>query len=107
MGEQWERKRKRACQNDERPQPLIAYADFTDYKRIIEDENNWHVFEPFFRRKTSVQESLQRLHPIRVCTMHARFITQDDELYLLAETQRLSRAMDQSGSPEGRATQAD
>ena len=94
IGQKWRQKRARARDNGEAPQPLIAYADFTDYEPIVVSKTNWkEVFAPFFRRKTSVQESLRRLYPIRVCTMHARFITQDDELFLLAETQRLFRAM--------------
>ena len=95
ISQKWRERRATARDNgEEAPQPLIAYADFTDYEPIIVSKTNWkEVFAPFFRRKTSVQESLRRLYPIRVCTMHARFITQDDELYLLAETQRLLRAM--------------
>ena len=105
---QWEDKRNTARTKGEPLQPPIAYADFTDYERIIVNKANWRdVFVQFFQRITSVQESLQRLYPIRVCTMHGRFITQDDELYLLAETQRLSRAMDQSGSPDSGTTQDD
>ena len=97
----WKEKQSIGRDKGERPRPLIAYADFTDYELIIVNKNNWPVFRRFFQRKTSLQESLQRLYPIRVCTMHARFITQEDELYLLAETQRLSLAMDQSEALEG------
>ena len=105
---EWKYKQKTARDKGEPPQPLIEYADFTDYQRIIENKNNWNdVFLRFFLRKTSVQESLQRLYPIRVCTMHARFITQDDELYLWAETRRLSLAMEQSKRPEEREEQHD
>ena len=99
--EKWKDKQSIALDKGERPRPLIAYADFTDYERIILNKQNWPVFAPFFRRQTSVQESLQRLYPIRICTMHARFITQDDELYLRAETQRLSLAMEQRARTEG------
>ena len=57
-------------------------------------KDNWQrVFAPTFRRQTLVQESLQRLYPIRRCTMHARIITQDDELYLYTETKRLLAVM--------------
>ena len=108
MRKEWEDKRNTARDKGEHPEPLIAYADFSDYERIIVNRTNWKdVFARFFRRKTSVEESLRRLYPIRVCTMHARFITQDDELYLLAETQRLSHAMDQSEGPERGGTQDD
>ena len=92
---QWNDKQAKARDEGESEQPLIAYADFTDYMTIIVRNDNWdEVFAPVFRRKSLVQESFQRLYPIRVCTMHSRIITHDDELYLLSETQRLLNAMD-------------
>ena len=95
MCRQWKNKQAKALDEGESKQPLIAYADFTDYERIIVRRDNWDkIFASVFRRKSLVQESLQRLYPIRVCTMHARIISQDDELYLHAETTRLLSAMD-------------
>jgi len=45
--------------------------------------DNWEkVFKPESRRVEFVQASFQRLYPIRIGTMHARIITQDDELYI-------------------------
>ena len=94
LRQQWRDKQEKSRENGEPERTLICFADFTDYERIIVRDDNWNgVFAPFFRRKTLVEESLRRLYPIRVCTMHARFITQDDVLYLLAETRRLLRAM--------------
>ncbi len=94
MSKQWEEKQAKAEANSERKWPLIAYADFTDYVKIITRKDNWReVFEDFFDRKESVQESFQRLYPIRVCTMHSRPITQDDEVYLYVETKRIQRAI--------------
>ena len=70
--------------------PLIAYADFTDYTIIITREDNWRdLFKTLFSNKSSIQESFRRLYPIRLATMHARFITQDDELYMYVETKRI------------------
>ena len=51
------------------------------------------MFQSVFQRKTLVHKSFQRLYPIRVCTMHSCIITQDDELYLHAETRRLLLAI--------------
>ena len=86
----WGMKLKKARDNGEPERPLVAYADFTDYEPIILRKDNWkEVFRIIFKRRTLVQESFQRLYPIRVCTMHARIITQDDELYLYVETKRL------------------
>ena len=92
--EAWRNKQQKAKDGGEPDRPLIAYADFTDYERIIVRNDNWPaVFRQFFGRKTLVQESLQRLYPVRVCTMHSRIITQADELYLYAETKRLLAAI--------------
>ena len=92
--QQWKEKRDKADENGELERPLIDYADFTDYEEIIVRNDNWEeVFAPIFQRKTLVQESFQRLYPIRICTMHARIITQDDELYLFTETRRLLKAI--------------
>jgi len=94
----WREKENMARDNGEPERPLIAYADFTDYEQIIVRRDNWkQAFVSVFKRPTLVQESFQRLYPIRVCTMHARLITQDDELYLYAETTRLLTAID--GAP--------
>ena len=72
----------------------IAYADFTDYERVICRSDNWReIFTTFFDRPESVRESFQRLYPIRLDTMHARPITQDDELLLYVETQRLVKVI--------------
>ena len=91
---QWLEKKQKARDNGEPEQPLIAYADFTDYVQIITRKDNWEkVFKPTFKRSTFVQESLQRLYPIRVCTMHARPITQDEELYLYVEVKRILNAI--------------
>ena len=75
-------------------QPLIDYADFTDYRAIIERKDNWNaVFKPVFGRAEDVRESFQRLFPVRITTMHARLITRDDELLLLVETKRVLKAI--------------
>ena len=92
----WRENREKARARGEPELPLIAYADFTDYEVVIVRKDNWNeVFAPVFGRKTLVQESFQRLYPIRVCTMHARIITQDDELYLFTETRLLLKAISQ------------
>ena len=92
--EAWKEKQQKARDNGEPNHPLIAYADFTDYEPIILCKDNWkEIFAPTFKRPTMVQESFQRLYPIRRCTMHSRIITQDDELYLYVETKRLLAAL--------------
>ena len=91
--DRWVEKKKRA-EAGEATWPLVAYADFTDYERVICQKDNWsRVFHRFFRRRESVRESFQRLYPVRLAVMHARPITQDDELLLRAEVIRLTRSM--------------
>jgi hypothetical protein len=56
--------------------------------------DNWReVFSALFGRQEDVRESLQRLYPIRLSTMHARLITQDDVLLLLVESRRLLKVI--------------
>lgn len=94
MRKVWLEKRQKALDSGEPEHPLIAYADFTDYLPLITRADNWReVFAPIFKRVTSVQESFQRLYPIRICTMHARLIEQDDELYLHVEVRRILSAI--------------
>jgi hypothetical protein len=94
MRDEWVRKREIAVSRGETERPLIEYADFTDYKAIIERGDNWQdVFRHVFGRQEDVRESFQRLFPVRICTMHARAVTLDDELFLIAETTRLLLAM--------------
>ena len=91
--EKWQEKKQKANQGGRGEFPLIAYADFTDYSQIICKRDNWRIFEPCFSRQDNVRESFQRLYPIRVDTMHARPITQDDELFLFVESRRLMKGM--------------
>lgn len=91
--EAWESKKEKAEKNGE-TLDYIEVADFTDYETIICRQDHWQeVFQTRFKRKESVRESLQRLQPIRVASMHARIITKEDELYLIAEIVRLQSAM--------------
>lgn len=91
--EKWEFKKKRAERSGV-ALTFIEVADFTDYEGIICKQDHWReVFEPRFKKKESVRESLQRLHPIRLTAMHARIVTKEDELYLIAEVVRLLSAI--------------
>ncbi len=88
--DEWRSKKDAADRSGAPSRPIIAYADFTDYMLVICKRDNWRqVFSPYFERAEAVRESFQRLYPIRLDTMHARPITQDDELLLYVETKRL------------------
>jgi len=92
--DQWQEKKRKAEQAGAEDRPLVEYADFSDYAPVICRADNWReVFGPFFNRTESVRESFQRLHPIRLDTMHSRLITQDDELLLHVEVKRLVKVI--------------
>ena len=92
--EKWQEKKGAARSAGAREWPLIAYADFTDYEPVICKRDNWReVFASFFNSPESVCESFQRLYPLRLDTMHARPISQDDELLLYVETKRLVKVI--------------
>lgn len=91
--EGWVRRRETAIQAGMTSSALIAYADFTDYEKIISRKDNWReVFARFFNRQENARESLQRLYPVRHCTMHARAVTQEDELLMAVEIHRIVKA---------------
>ena len=93
----WREKRKNSKSRREADIPLIAFADFTDYERIILRKDNWNeLFQDVFGHRESVMESFRRLRPIRVCVMHARMITQDDQLYLYVEVKRILSAINEA-----------
>jgi Swt1-like HEPN len=95
----WREKKATARKAGEPDRPLIEHEDFTDYIRVITRKDNWDkVFDRVFGRREDVQESFQRLYPIRIATMHSRFITLDDELYLEIETHRILRAIGEEPS---------
>lgn len=72
----------------------IEAADFTDYLQIIVMKEHWNlIFSPIFKRKESITESFQRLYPIRITTMHAGLVTQDDVLFMAAEIRRITSAL--------------
>jgi hypothetical protein len=74
--------------------PLIDYADFSDYIKIIERKDNWNdVFQKVFGRKEDVQESFRRLGPIRISTMHARLVLKEDLLLMASESTRILKAI--------------
>lgn len=90
MRQKWEEKRDNAVAHGENPLSLIHYADFTDYEKIILRRDNWRdIFAPVFNRREFIIESFYRLRPIRLCTAHARVITQDDEVFLYVEAKRI------------------
>ena len=94
MHTQWRDKEENAKLVGASVKPLIFYADFTDYQKIIIQKHNWNnVFKVIFKRKESVIESFQRIYPIRNSVMHFRPIATEDLLYLYSECHRLLKAV--------------
>ena len=95
LRQEWEKKRDYAISKGEKEQSLLWYANFTDYIDIICQRNNWgEIFEPVFRDSSDIRVSLQRIHTIRIPTMHARLITKADILLLTVESHRILKAID-------------
>ena len=93
MLDAWKQKQQSDVKAGAAARPLIDYADFTDYLPVIERRDNWsRVFKPIFGRPEDIRESLQRLYPVRLATMHARVITHDDTLLLMVETKRVVKS---------------
>lgn len=94
MYEEWEERRKKARTAGESSERLIDYADFTDYVDIISRKDNWkEVFRSRLERREFVQESLYRLHSVRLCTMHSRILPHKMWQVLQTETLLLSDKM--------------
>ena len=70
MRDSWIEKKDKAVGAGNPEFPLIDYADFTDYKVIIERRDNWDaVFKAVFGRIEDVRESFQRLFHVRIAIM--------------------------------------
>ncbi|MEQ8390377.1 MAG: Swt1 family HEPN domain-containing protein [Thalassospira sp.] len=94
MYDQWLHKKDKARRADRPVGSLIDFADFSDYIRIIERKDNWStVFSKFWPRVEDVRESFQRLHFIRIDTMHSRPLIKQDLISLYAEGRRVLEAM--------------
>jgi hypothetical protein len=91
----WRARRQTDIDNGRIPSRLFDYAGFEDYRAIIEQKDNWaEVFEPIFKVKTSILETLRRLSLIRNPEAHYRIVTIEDFLDLHTEGRRLDAWMD-------------
>ena len=63
----WRARRQIDIDNGRTVSRLFNYAGFEDYRASIEQKDNWaEVFEPIFKVKTSILETLRRLSLIPV-----------------------------------------
>lgn len=94
MYEKWREKKAREMTEGRPEQPIINYADFTDYTDIILGNANWRdCFKDVFKRQEAVREGFNRLHPIRIVVAHNRILTSEEHLLLNVEVRRLLRAI--------------
>lgn len=69
---------------------LIDYADFGEYRAIIEQGDNWRdAFQAVFGNKAAIGETLVRLGTIRNPSSHFRAMSTEDLLTLRVEGRRL------------------
>jgi hypothetical protein len=92
LRESWVLKQEKAVQHGQPKQPLIEYADFTEYEQIITGEAAWLAgFGAMFVYKEEVKVVFQRLAPARIAVMHSRDLVHEDLIILFAECSRLIR----------------
>jgi hypothetical protein len=95
----WEDKKATAVRKGFLPSRLIDYADFGEYLGIIVQKNNWReIFEPIFGNKKDTEVSFERLHPLRIETMHNRPLSRTDAAVLATEVHRLSSKLKRCAS---------
>lgn len=63
-------------------EPLINYASFSDYRRIINNPFAWDAFEEYFPDRGWIIQRLKELDPIRNAIMHHTPLEDDDYLRL-------------------------
>ncbi|WP_338103254.1 Swt1 family HEPN domain-containing protein [Methanolapillus millepedarum] len=63
-------------------EPLINYASFSDYRRIINNPFAWEAFEDYFPDRGWIIQRLKELDPIRNAIMHHTDLEDDDYVRL-------------------------
>ncbi|NLI62452.1 MAG: hypothetical protein GX362_03485 [Methanosarcinaceae archaeon] len=87
LAKRWEdrriiHKRTTGNQSGNKPEDLIMYASFSDYRRIINNPFAWKVFEEHFPDRNWIIQRLKELDPIRNAIMHHTPIDEDDIIRL-------------------------
>lgn len=73
---------------------LIAYADFSDYGKIIERKDNWNqVFKPIIRKKEAFIVKLRELEPIRNAIAHSRPLNDTQLSTLILYAQHIKKTL--------------
>lgn len=94
MHDRWQAKKATEMAGGRPEQPIIHYADFSDYNDIILGNANWRdCFKETFKREEAVREAFNRLRPIRIVVAHMRILTSEEHMLLNLEVRRLLRAI--------------
>jgi hypothetical protein len=88
--EKWEAAREADRAAGRPAAALIQYADFGEYRSIIEQGDNWRdAFQAVFVRKEAIGELLTRLGAVRNPSAHVRPVSVEDVLTLRVDGYRL------------------
>ena len=80
-------------------EPLINYASFSDYRRIINNPFAWDAFEEYFPDRGWIIQRLKELDPIRNAIMHHTPLEEDDYIRLSLYSRDILKIIDK---PDGK-----
>jgi Swt1-like HEPN len=89
----WREKQDNDRKARKKSSDLLSYADLGDWSMIICRRDNWPLFKTYFNRPTFVEESFNRLIPLRNDLAHMRSLTRADRLVFYAEILQLRSAI--------------
>lgn len=79
---------------EEKEYPLIFYADFLDYVKIITRKDNWRqIFRQCFMDDAWIKTKLMELNPIRTDIAHGRELEPEDIQKLKMSTKEILRCI--------------
>lgn len=84
-------------------EPLINYAGFSDYRRIINNPFAWDAFEEYFPDRGWIIQRLKELDPIRNAIMHHTPLEEDDYIRLSLYSRDILKIIDK---PAGKGKSA-
>ncbi|MDR0767423.1 MAG: hypothetical protein LBE57_03105 [Methanosarcinales archaeon] len=78
-------------------EPLINYASFSDYRRIINNPFAWDAFDEYFPDRGWIIQRLKELDPIRNAIMHHTPLEEDDYTRLSLYSRDILKIIDKPG----------
>ncbi|MDR2943566.1 MAG: hypothetical protein LBU81_00490 [Methanosarcinales archaeon] len=77
-------------------EPLINYASFSDYRRIINNPFAWDAFEECFPDRGWIIQRLKELDPIRNAIMHHTPLEEDEYIRLGLYSREILKIIDKT-----------